>query len=226
MVAESRGSIFAFVWRPEEIVPPVTQMAHRTGSRAIFDFSMMETQALHSILRKAAPACRVTDIKISAASFLDPSLGRLLKDSGVQNIWVECQPQLFRGDPSSFQQRLAELSEDTRCFPVVGDLDVLAAILKDRSGIGRVVLKGCEASGFVSGETTGLLYSAAKDMARDSARSPDILIWGGVWTPEAAAAFLSTGAAGLVFESVHWLTDLDRTGTRRDSSHTVISYSG
>ena len=52
------------------------------------------------------------------------------------------------------------------------------------------------------------LYSAAKEMLRDSAKSPDILIWGGVWTPEAAAAFLSTGAAGIVFESVHWLTDL------------------
>ncbi len=38
--------------------------------------------------------------------------------------------------------------------------------------------------------------------------SPDILIWGGVATPEAAAAFLATGAAGIVFESVHWLTDL------------------
>ena len=36
----------------------------------------------------------------------------------------------------------------------------------------------------------------------------DILIWGGVSTPEAAAAFLSTGATGIVFESVHWLTDL------------------
>ena len=36
----------------------------------------------------------------------------------------------------------------------------------------------------------------------------DILIWGGVATPEAAAAFLATGAAGIVFESLHWLTDL------------------
>ena len=36
----------------------------------------------------------------------------------------------------------------------------------------------------------------------------DILIWGGVATPEAAAAFLVTGAAGIVFESLHWLTDL------------------
>ena len=208
MLAEYRVPIIAFVWRPEEILPSVTQMAHRTGSSAIFDFSMMETQALHSFLRKAAPACRVEDIKISAATLMDPSLGRLLKETGVQNIWVECHPQHFRGDTSGFLQRLRELSENYRCFPIVGDLDILATILKDSSGIGRIVLKGCEASGFVSGETTLLLYSAAKEMLRDSAKSPDILIWGGVWTPEAAAAFLSTGAAGIVFESVHWLTDL------------------
>ncbi len=80
--------------------------------------------------------------------------------------------------------------------------------MKDSSGIGRIVLKGCEASGFVSGETTLILYSAAREMLRALSKSLDILIWGGVWTPEAAAAFLSTGAAGIVFESVHWLTDL------------------
>jgi malonyl CoA-acyl carrier protein transacylase len=208
MLAEYRVPIIAFVWRPEEMIPQVTQMAHRTGSRAIFDFSMMETQALHSFLQKAAPACRVEDIKVSAVTLMDPSLGRLLKETGVQNIWVECHPQCFRGDTSGFLQRLRELSENYRCFPIIGDLDVLATILKDSSGIGRVILKGCEASGFVSGETTLVLYSAVKEMLRNSAKSPDILIWGGVWTPEAAAAFLSTGTAGIVFESVHWLTDL------------------
>jgi malonyl CoA-acyl carrier protein transacylase len=87
-------------------------------------------------------------------------------------------------------------------------LDLLAAILKDRSGIGRIVLKGCEASGFVGSETTAALYSVVKEMLRTSSKPLDILIWGGVSTPEAAAAFLSTGAAGVVFESVHWLTDL------------------
>ena len=60
----------------------------------------------------------------------------------------------------------------------------------------------------MSGETTLVLYSAVKEMSHTSAKSLDILIWGGVSTPEAAAAFLSTGAAGIVFESVHWLTDL------------------
>ena len=207
-MAEHRVSIIAFVWRPEEIIPSVIQMAHRTGSRAIFDFSMMGVEGLRSFLRKADPAGHVRDIKISVPTLMDPSLGRLLKETGVHDIWVECHPQFFQGDPSIFLQRLRELSENHCCFPIIGDLDLLAAILKDSSGIGRIVLKGCEASGFVSGETTLALYSAVKEMLRTPSKSLDILIWGGVSTPEAAAAFLSTGAAGIVFESVHWLTDL------------------
>jgi malonyl CoA-acyl carrier protein transacylase len=183
-------------------------MAHRTGSRAIFDFSMMGVDALLSFLRKADPAGQVRDIKISAPALMDPSLGQLLKATGVQNIWVECHPQFFRGDPSAFLQRLKELPEDYRCFPIIGDLKLLTAILTDSSGIGRIVLKGCEASGFVSGETTLALYSAVKEMLRNPSKPRDILIWGSVCTPEAAAALLSTGATGIVFESVHWLTDL------------------
>src|SRR4030042_1140868 len=208
MLAEHRVPIIAFVWRPEEIIPSVIQMAQRTGSRAIFDFSMKGVEGLLSFLRKADPARHVRDIKISIPTLMDPSLGRLLKETGAHDIWVECHPQFFRGDPSIFLQRLRELSEDHCCFPIIGNLDLLSGILKDSSRIGRIVLKGCEASGFVSGETTLALYSVVKEMLRIPLKPPDILIWGGISTPEAAAAFLSTGAAGIVFESVHWLTDL------------------
>ncbi len=208
IVAEHRVSIIGFVWRHEEVTPSVIQMAQRTGSRAIFDFSMMGVDGLRSFLRRADPSGHVRDIKISVPTLMDPSLGRLLKETGAHDIWVECHPQFFQGNPSIFLQRLRELSEDHRCFPITGDLDFLAAILKDSSGIGRIVLKGCEASGFVSGETTLALYSAAKEMLRIPSKPFDILIWGGVSTPEAAATFLSTGAAGIVFESVHWLTDM------------------
>ena len=55
------------------------QMAERTGSRAIFDFSMMGVDALRSFLRKADPAGHVRDIKISAPAFFDPSLGQLFE---------------------------------------------------------------------------------------------------------------------------------------------------
>jgi len=207
-VAEHRAPIIAFVWRPEEIIPPVTQMAHRTGSRAIFDVSTMGVEALRPFLRKADPAGQVRDIKISAATLMDPSLGPWLQETGVQDIWVECHPQFFRGDPSTVLERLRELSENHRCFPIIGDLNFLAAVLQDSLGIGRIVLKGCEASGFASGETTLALYAAVKEMRHTVSNSLDILIWGGVATPEAASAFLATGAAGIVFESVHWLTDL------------------
>src|SRR4030043_2356283 len=166
IVAEHRVSIIGFVWRPEEIIPSVIQMAQRTGSRAIFDFSMMGVEGLRSLLRKADPAGHVRDIRISAPALMDPSLGRFLKETGVHDIWVEYHPQFFQGDPSVFLQRLRELSEDHCCFPIIGNLDILPAILEDRSGIGRIVLKGCEVSGFVSGETTTALYSMVKEMLR------------------------------------------------------------
>jgi len=208
IVAEHPVSLIGFVWRPEEITPSVIQMSQRTGSRAIFDFSMMEVEGLRSFLRKADPAGHVRDIKISVPALMYPSLGQLLEETGVHDIWVEFHPQFFQGDPSIFLQRLRELAEDHRCFPIISDIDLLAAILNDSSGIGHIVLKGCEASGFVSGETTMALYSMVKEMLRTPSKPPDILIWGGISYPEAVAAFLLTGATGIVFESVHWLTDL------------------
>ena len=208
MLVEEQVPIIAFVWRPGEIGPAVSEMARRTGSRAIFDFSTMGAEALHSFLQTADPAGHVSDIKISASALLNPSLGQLLKETGARNLWVECQPQFFPGDAAALLQRLRTLPADYRCFPIVGDVPLLTAMVKDSPGIERIVLKGCEAAGFVSGETTLVLYAAAKEMLHASAKSLDVLIWGGVSTPEAAAAFLTTGAAGIVFESVHWLTDL------------------
>ena len=202
------NSTIGFVWRPEEITPAVIQMARRTGSSAVFDFSMMGVDGLRSFLRKSDPAGHVRDIKISAPTLMHTHLGRLLKETGVHDIWVECPPRFSQGDPSLFLQKLRELSQNHRCFPIIGDMDLTAAVLKDSSGIGRIVLKGCEAAGFVSHETTTALYSMVKEKQRSSSKHLDILIWGGVFTPEAAAAFLSTGATGIVFESVHWLTDM------------------
>ena len=208
MSAEHRAPIIAFVWRPEEMIPPVIQLAHRTGSRAIFDFSMMGVDALRSSLQKADPDGQIRDIKISAAAFMEPSLGLMLPKTGIQNLWVECHPQFFQEDLSTFLKRLRDLPQAYRFFPIIGDLNLLMTVLTDSPGIGRIVLKGSEASGFVSSETTLSLYSAVKEMLRSRSKFLDILIWGSVSTPEAAAAFLSTGAAGIVFESLHWLTDL------------------
>ncbi|MGZ8839165.1 MAG: beta-ketoacyl synthase N-terminal-like domain-containing protein, partial [Candidatus Aminicenantales bacterium] len=200
--------IIAFVWRPGEMGSPVTQMAHRTGTRAIFDFSMAGPLAGPSCVPGARPAGLACDIKISASALLDPSLERFLEDTRAGDLWVEFTPPLSAGDLSVSLRRLGELSENRRCVPIIGDLALLEAIAKDHPGIGPIALKGCEAAGFVGAETTLILYAAAWKILRAFSESPDILIWGGVSTPEAAAAFLTTGASGIVFESVHWLTDL------------------
>jgi NAD(P)H-dependent flavin oxidoreductase YrpB (nitropropane dioxygenase family) len=207
-VAEELASPIRFVWRPQEITSDVIQMALRTGSGVVVDCSASGMDGLRSFLHTGSSSDHVRDLKISMPTFLDPRLGQLLAETGVRNIWVECHPVFLPGDPSLFFQRLKDLSANHLCFPITGDTDLLAAIIHDRPGIGRIVLKGCEASGFGSAETTLTLYSAAKEMLRNLAMSPDIFLWGGLSTPEAAAAFLCTGAAGIVFESVHWLTDL------------------
>ncbi|MCM2284394.1 MAG: SDR family oxidoreductase [Desulfobacula sp.] len=208
MSTEHLNSIIGFVWRPEEITPEVIQMARQTGSSAIFDFSGVEgTDGLSFCLRETDPAGLARDIKICASALMDPSLGRVLKETGVHNLWVECPLGFSQEDTSLFLKKLGEISKNYGCFPITGDTDLVEKILKEDSGIGRIVLKGCEAAGFVSRETTMTLYSMAKAMLRSSLTPFDILIWGGVFVPEAAAAFLSTGAAGIIFESVHWLTD-------------------
>jgi len=140
--AEEQVPIIAFVWRPEEISRPVTRMAQRTGSRAVFDFSMMGAEALHSFLQRADPAGPVSDIKISTTALMNPSVERLLKETGVRNLWVECQSQFPSGDPSAILKRLRSLSEKYRCFPIIEDVDLLAAMVKDGSGIGRIVQIG------------------------------------------------------------------------------------
>lgn len=203
-----RAAEIGFVWRFSEISPELLQMAQRTGSRVICDCSLMEMDGVRSFLQKADFPGHVQDIKISVAAFFDPSLRQVLKESGTFNIWIEGPRGFLQEDTSVFLRRLRELSEDHRCFPIIGDPEHLSAVLKERSGIDRVVLKGCEASGFVSSETTMALYAIAREALRDSSNPPDIIIWGGVATPEAAAAFLSTGAIGIVFESIHWLTSL------------------
>jgi malonyl CoA-acyl carrier protein transacylase len=206
--SEAPVSSISFVWRPEELMLPVLQMAKRTGSRAIFDFSDLGAEGVGIFLQGAPGTGEVRDIKVSIPAFFDPALGQVLEGTGVRNIWVECNSLLTPEDSALFLLRLRELSVNFACYPITGDRHLLAAIVKSTSGVGRVALKGCEASGFVSGETTMTLYATLKEMLCAGSKPLEIVIWGSVATPEAAAAFLSTGAAGIVFESLHWLTDL------------------
>ena len=91
---------------------------------------------------------------------------------------------------------------------MLGDPELIRRVVQEFPGIKRIALKGNEAAGFVSSQTAFILYSSTREIIRLRGAGPDLYLWGGIATPEAAAAFLATGAAGIVCESVHWLTDL------------------
>lgn len=201
----------AFVWRPAEITSSVVDAARRTRTRALFDVSGQEIESVGLALLQADAGGDVADLKISAAALADPSLEDLLRETGIGRVWVELHPAVLEGDPRLHIDRVAELCTEFTCIPVVGDVGLLTEILKNYPQIKSIALKGCEAAGFVSCETVFTLYSAARSLIAGPGGSRSLYVWGGLGNPEAAAAFLAAGAAGIVFESLHWLTDLVAT---------------
>jgi acyl transferase domain-containing protein/NAD(P)H-dependent flavin oxidoreductase YrpB (nitropropane dioxygenase family)/NAD(P)-dependent dehydrogenase (short-subunit alcohol dehydrogenase family)/acyl carrier protein len=198
------NQFFAFVWGSRNVSHTVVEVARLTSSRAIFDLNARQFAQMATALRAADAAA----VKISAADLMEPELEVFLEESGVNTLWVEYHPDLFPGTSEVFLHRLDQLSARCACLPIISDLDLLHRLLQGQGPIRTVALKGNEAAGFVSGDSIGVLFSSTKEMFRQIGREVDVVIWGGVATPEAAAAFLATGAKGVVFESLHWQTDL------------------
>ena len=119
-------------------------------------------------------------------------------------IWVEFHPGLDPVEPEVMAAALARLCPAARVVLGSGDLDCLAGLA--RSGpLAGLALKSCEAAGAGSSEAAGILLDHARRVLGPDC--PPLIQWGGVATPEAAAAFLATGAASVVLEQAHWLTD-------------------
>jgi len=204
MTTKPSRPVLSFLWRPNEITPAVVEAARQTSTGAIFDISTHTTDDTAKALR----ASGATDIKISAEEIMQTALEGFLQDSGVKTVWVEYHPALVTCTPEAFLERLHELSTRFTCIPVSGDLALLTLILQLAQAPRAVAVKGAETAGFVSNETTGILYATLREKANHQGRCPEVMIWGGVATPEAAAAFLCSGTKGIVFESLHWQTDL------------------
>lgn len=196
--------MLAFVFRSNEITQPVADLARLKFAGAIFEIGEDHT----ADIAKALKAAEARDIKISAESFMDPGVEAFIRESGVETLWVEYHPALVDFTSRAFLDRLRELSGRFRCIPISGDLEFLNLTFQADWHPPAVALKGAEASGFVGKETAGILFSTLRESVRQQTDNPGLIIWGGVATPEAAAAFLCTGARGIVFESLHWQTDL------------------
>jgi|UniRef100_A0A7V6A1L5 acyl transferase domain-containing protein/NAD(P)H-dependent flavin oxidoreductase YrpB (nitropropane dioxygenase family)/NAD(P)-dependent dehydrogenase (short-subunit alcohol dehydrogenase family)/acyl carrier protein len=194
----------AFVWQPEDLNRTVLDMSRSAATVAIFDLSRHNPREFSAALKDAC----ATHIKISPDAFLDPGLPKIIEETGIDTLWVEYHPSAFPGDAAVFLRRLGELKNLCRVVPISGDLSFLRHMIGAKEPPEAVALKGSEAAGLVSSETLGILYAALEQESQAAPQPPRLIAWGGVGTPEAAAAFLATGALGVVMESLHWLTDL------------------
>jgi malonyl CoA-acyl carrier protein transacylase len=208
MSSQSMRPTIAFVWRPREISSSVVDVARRTGSQAIFDLNATDFEQAGLSLLQADARADAVELKVSPDALMSQGLEDLLRETELKRAWVELHPALLDGDVAPIFTKIAKLSEEYEIIPIIGDPDLIKRVVTDFPGVGKIALKGNEASGFVSTQTAFILYSTAREAIRSRGAGPDLYVWGGIATPEAAAAFLAAGAAGVVCESVHWLTDL------------------
>jgi NAD(P)H-dependent flavin oxidoreductase YrpB (nitropropane dioxygenase family) len=198
----------AFVWLEKDIASAVVDTARQTGTKALFDVSASQTEKIAQALLYANADDNTVELKVSASAILDDKLTHILEETGIKKVWIELHSAAMDRDAHTFLERIAELSSQMSVVPIVGDPDLIDLIINQYPAIRELALKGSEAAGFVSSETLFTLYAALRAKTADRQERPDLYIWGGIATPDAAAAFLAAGARGIVFESVHWLTDL------------------
>ncbi len=208
MSENENSPIAGFLWRFKDISPSIPEMASSSGSLAIFDLTEIDLEdAVSAFLRD----CRTTEavqIKISAETLLSEYLEEFLQETGIMGFWVELNPWELKHSIDTYLIRMQRLANTYLCYPVISSMELIGKILADFKELHTVAIKGSEASGFVSWESALTLLSTYLKLKKDISTPANFIIWGGVALPEAAAAFLSIGCKGIVFESIHWLTDL------------------
>ena len=120
---------------------------------------------------------------------------------------MEYHPALVTGTPEAFLERLRELSTRFMCIPISGDLDLLTLTLQSAQRPPPLPSRAPKPRALWARNSRNSLRHPEGEW-RAIRDKPGLIIWGGVATPEAAAAFLCSGAKGVVFESLHWQTDL------------------
>jgi len=118
-------------------------------------------------------------------------------------VFVEHHPAVDTIAPADFTAALAAVPPGSIVL-TTGDLDC-ALILAAQPAISAIALKPCEAAGLASAEAAGVLFDNARRRLAAAGHSCPLMLWGGTATPEAAAAFLASGAIAVVIEQVHWL---------------------
>ncbi len=208
MVASEIKHYFGFVWPHSSISAAITQMARNSGSSVIFDVPNGSLSEFGKELEKYSESARTVDIKVSPALFTTPDVPSILADIPIGRLWVELGPLDTAETLNEIMEASGRFSRNNIIIPVVSCLKTVLYVINDMPILSNLAIKGNEAGGFVGPETTMSLLCAARNQVKRAVRPLDVFVWGGVGTPEAAAGLLIMGVKGIVFESVHWLTDL------------------
>lgn len=146
--------------------------------------------------------------KLSLQHFSDQDIAKQLLELKPSAVWVECPPALTDREMASFLQTGKLFSGTCPCNPIACDILTLECLSRQAhlANTRFVAIKGNEAAGLVSNDTLSTLFPLALRLFPPGEEKAGLVVWGGVARPEATAAFLLTGAAGVVFQSVHWIT--------------------
>lgn len=208
MVPESHSASIMFVWRTNEITSAVVEQARNNRVRALFDLSSFPLEKAAAALLMADASNECVDVKVSSSDLKSDSVGEFLLETGLDRIWVDADNY---GDDKEIGENLQHINMLAKLFtviPIITDSRLIAQVVHDCPDIRNIAIKGSESSGFVGSESTFNLFSTIKASMNGKGPSPNIYIWGSVARPELAAAYISAGASGIVFESLHWATDL------------------
>ncbi|WP_338667717.1 SDR family NAD(P)-dependent oxidoreductase [Pseudodesulfovibrio methanolicus] len=202
-------------------IPQASTEAPISDSAFILDQSFLAPAAV-----QASRLHEATEVYLRSTQLLAPEFESAAKALEGSRVWVEILPS----ELLDVQETLSSLQKFSAMaiVPVTGN-HAFAKTWLEANPEGSIALKGVESSGLVSADSIQVLYSAVGKEAGGAS----IYVWGGLGTSEAAAAFIGSGAAGVVFESVHWLnsvmglTDVGKDKIRklRYDSTTVVGTS-
>lgn len=192
-----------YVWHPKYFSPSLQEHIQKNNLAVILDLSSLTTDQLIRTIHET-PAL---ELKLSAEQFILEPVQAALQVTAPPTLWVEYSHPFSATDSEHFWQQLPEATTSC-CNLITGDLALLESCFSRQTPFSGVAIKGAESSGYVSTETTLTLLSHLETAAQKSQSPPAIHIWGGIATPEGAVACLASGVARIIFESVHWLTDL------------------
>ncbi len=203
MVQTHKRPSLGFVYYPEHICSALMESALETGTKAIIDLSFIDPGEVLEALLRAGRGLEAVELKLPADILGDTKTRSFLDQAGITTVWTELHEWMETGRAL---EAIGELPEGVEVIPVTGSLRLIGDIMKNHPHIKRLGLKGNEASGFTGADSLFTIYSTARAMAGES--GPSLAVWGGIGMARAAAAFLAANAGRIVFESLHWLSDL------------------